>query len=301
MAERRIPIDLLNPGHVFGCLGLMEIAEVLLGGAEGRFDWEAGESFTLSAAGGSDPVAAVVEFLAEAEVLSDFPDLHGPEEKFAKWKIAHVFHGDASLHSERETGAADRVWTRFRRGEDTFTVNHYADGSSRDAMKFWAGAAGKPGARSLKDLSEALADIKDEDMLADPFGAVSSRAGAPISGGMRLDWRRDYIAIDAGFSPNAHGRITMIGYPLVEICAVAGLGNARPERISRLRYRYGTLGGAMLPLMFHRAALGAPEPPFFGLPTRRFDMALGWPGQEGQARCITSVSELSTVPNEDLA
>ena len=39
MAEADIPVDLLNPGQVFACLGFVEAAEVLLGDATGGFDW----------------------------------------------------------------------------------------------------------------------------------------------------------------------------------------------------------------------------------------------------------------------
>ena len=45
--------------------------------------------------------------------------------------------------------------------------------------------------------------------------------------------------------------------------------------------------------MFLRAALGTEDAPVPGLPFRRFAMQLGWPGQEGQARCITNVFEIT--------
>ena len=47
MPESRIPVDLFNPGQVFACLGLVEVADLLLGGAAGIFDWE-GSVVTLS-------------------------------------------------------------------------------------------------------------------------------------------------------------------------------------------------------------------------------------------------------------
>ena len=70
MAERSIPVDLFNPGQVFACLGFLEAAEILLGDAEGGFDWsdEANVRFHLRAAGAEDPVSAVLGFLAAAEV-----------------------------------------------------------------------------------------------------------------------------------------------------------------------------------------------------------------------------------------
>jgi CRISPR-associated protein Csx14 len=88
----------------------------------------------------------------------------------------------------------------------------------------------------------------------------------------------------------------MVGYPLVELFAAVGLSHARPlrpERRNKLLYRYGVIGSdrkdaRLLPPIFLRAALGVEMMPF---PQRRFRMNLGWPGQENQARCITTVTE----------
>ena len=68
MAEHAIPVNLYNPGQVFACLGFLEAADVLLGDAEGGFDWSdaANVVFRLGAAGDENPVAAVLEFLAAA-------------------------------------------------------------------------------------------------------------------------------------------------------------------------------------------------------------------------------------------
>jgi CRISPR-associated protein Csx14 len=82
----------------------------------------------------------------------------------------------------------------------------------------------------------------------------------------------------------------MLGYPLVELLAAIGLQNARPARIKprdKLAYRYG-VSGAMLPTVFARAVLGGVD---LGFPSRKFRMRLGWPGQEGQARCIIDAQE----------
>ena len=38
MAVTDIPVDLLNPGQVFACLGFLEAADTLLGDAQGRFE-----------------------------------------------------------------------------------------------------------------------------------------------------------------------------------------------------------------------------------------------------------------------
>ena len=126
--------------------------------------------------------------------------------------------------------------------------------------------------------------------------------GVPQSSSFRLDWRRDYIPLDAGFSLNVHGHIEPIGYPIVELLAAIELSHARPTagrdksgRRNKLEYRYGVVGrdatcrDLWLSPMFLRAGLGGlKDLPF---PMRRFRMKLDWPGQENQARAITVVTE----------
>ena len=155
-------------------------------------------------------------------------------------------------------------------------------------MKFWAGASGYPGAalaRDALDLVHGLGDNEFAVAVADPFNLA-----APQSSSFRFDWRRDYIPLDAGFSPNEHGSMAMVGYPFVELLAAIGMQNARPARVearNRLVYRYG-VSCTMLPTTFARAVLGGES---LGFPTRLFRMRLGWPGQEGQARCIVDAQE----------
>ena len=72
MAEAWIPVNLLNPGQVFACLGLVEAANQLLGGAEGAFDWrEPAAQFHVRADGDASPVTAVLEFLEHAEAVAE--------------------------------------------------------------------------------------------------------------------------------------------------------------------------------------------------------------------------------------
>ena len=68
----------------------------------------------------------------------------------------------------------------------------------------------------------------------DPFAVDALQSGS-----FRLDWRRDYVPLHAGFSPNVHGSVVMRGYPVVELLAAIGLTHARPVRHNKLRYSYG--------------------------------------------------------------
>ena len=291
MAEASIPVDLLNPGQVFACLGLVEAADQLLGGAEGAFDWrEPAARFHVRAAGDASPVAAVLEFLEQAEAVAEAVD---GSPNLDAWKgswgpAPRVTTRDAGYPFPDPDSPATLVCALIAGGR-CIRIDHWGDATKRDNVKFWAGSAGYPGVGMARDALELIRG-RAVAAVADPFAL-----GAPQSSSFRLDWRRDYIPIDAGFSLNAHTDIKALGYPLVELLGAIGLSHARPLRPERdkLTYLYGVVGrdatasSLWLPPIFLRAALGTASLPF---PARRFRMFLGWPGQENQARAITTVT-----------
>ena len=293
MAEVAVPVDLFNPGQVFACLGLMEAAETLLGEARGGFDWSdpAGSRFHLAAAGPADPVETVLAFLAEAEVVAVAPV--GSGLTTIGWKVPTEAPDPsdplAEIYPFPAPDSPATLASVLRTADGRcLPVDHWGDAGGRDAVKFWAGSGGYPGAGLLRDALDLVRD-RLPTAAADPFAVAAVQSSS-----FRFDWRRDYIPLDVGFSPNAHGDIQMQGYPLVEILAALGLGAARPQRPDRtdkLTYRYAALAGhpgALLPPCLLRAGLGVADLP---LPARVFRMRLGWPGQEGQARSIVDVIE----------
>ncbi len=289
MAEAEIPVDLFNPGQVFACLGFLEAAEILLGDAKGGFDWSMqereGAKFRLQAAGGENPVAAVLAFLAEAEVKAVAPA--ASRQSTAKWKVRLELAEKGEPYPFPDPPSPATLPARLIvPGKRFIQIDHWGDATTRDNVKFWAGASGYPGAALLRDALDLVRD-RLKDAVAAPFSL-----SAPQSSSFRFDWRRDYIAIDVGFSPNEHDDLTMLGFPVVEIMAAIGLSNARPERVHKLEYRYGVIEAPapnqLLSPMLLRAALGCGRLPF---PQRIFRMRLGWPGQENQARCIVDVVE----------
>lgn len=296
MAEATIPVELLNPGQVFACLGFLEAADILLGDARGGFDWsDAGDvRFRLDAGSENNPVETVLSFLSEASVTSRSAATLGIDT--TKWSIETTqYSADTPFpfpppHSPA-TLTADLKSDTSRFADRNIEISHWGDSrvlSGRDNVKFWAGAGGYPGAAlahdSLALVADRMADAND-----DPFNLQAEQSSS-----FRLDWRRDYIPLDIGFSLNSHSgpRFRTVGYPLVEILAAIGLTHARPEFHTKLLYRYGVLGvgndGDLFEPFYLRASLGAPNLPF---PQRTFRMNLGWPGKEGQARCITDVFE----------
>lgn len=300
-SEAHVPVDLFNPGQVFACLGLIEAAEVLCGDAEGYFDWSDASDvrFHLRASGGESPVERVLRFFdhaeARAEVVAGSPNIEAWKDA---WGPRPTILPRAAGYPFPDPSSPATLVCALIAGGERLALDHWGDKAGRDNVKFWAGAGGYPGVGLASD---ALGLVRGRAASAapDPFAL-----NAPQSSSFRLDWRRDYIPIDAGFSLNAHADMQTRGYPLVELLAALGLTHARPRRPNsrdKLVYEYSVVGrerGGLpmwLPTSLLRAALGWPsvheqELPW---PTRHFRMRLDWPGQEGQARSITTVIEES--------
>ena len=296
MAEHVIPVDLFNPGQLFACLGFLEAAEILLSEAEGGFDWsretEEGVKFRLRAAGEENPVGMVLEFLAEAQVKAIAPAKS--EHRTEKWKVstAVLREGEPFPLPDPPSPATLPAVLKVS-GKRAIQLDHWGDATLRDNVKFWAGAAGYPGAglaRDALDLIRTGYRSNPDQIRNDPFSF-----SVPQSSSFRFDWRRDYIPLEIGFSPNEHRDVRMIGFPAVEVLAAIGLTHARPQRLTKLEYRYGAAAGAedgaLLDPTLLRATFGCTSLPF---PQRRFRMHLGWPGKENQARCIIDVTEEPT-------
>ena len=293
MAKSSIPVDLLNPGQVFACLGILEVADILLGGPAAAFDWNdsRGTMFRIATADDVAPVDRVLRFLDEAEVVARAP---AQSRNVERWKVswgtlAVDRPGRPFPFPDPDSPATLPVVLQDGDGNE-ITLDYWSDATRRDNVKFWAGAAGYPGAAIVSDGLEMVRG-KTSQYTTDPFALSGAQSSS-----FRFDWRRDYIPVQDGFSPNRHGKkIRMVGFPLVEVLAAIGMTNARPTRKTKLEYRYGVLGvgrgDLLLDPVFHRVALGGESSPVPGLPFRRFLMHLDWPGQEDQARCITEVNE----------
>jgi CRISPR-associated protein Csx14 len=300
VAEASIPVDPFNPGQVFACIGFVELADVLLGEVEGAFDWSdrAAMRFHLRSVGDASPIRRALEFI---DAASARPVAPAGTRSLAKKKWTESW-GPPPLLRDRGAGypfpdppSPATLVCVLSDGTHEISIDHWGDATERDSVKFWAGSGGYPGAALARD-ALALVAGRAAAACADPFSL-----SAPQSSSFRFDWRRDYIPLDAGFSLNAHSGMETLGFPLVELLGAIGLGHARPsrpERRDKLQYLYGMAGrataadGTWLAPPLLRASLGAAPLPF---PMRRFRMLLGWPGQEGQARSITQVTEETTA------
>ncbi len=280
MAQVSIPVDLLNPGQVFACMGFLEAADVLLGEAEGGFDWtNESDVFKLHAAGTASPVDAVLEFLVDAEVVRLAPE---------GYNEANEPKGDGPVRLLATFPApeADRMALplRFERNGRILNVSHWCDASSRNAFKLFAGQQ-----RSAAIAQHMLVSVKnlwDErraELTSNPLGLTAPLGGSSF----KFDARKAWTTLDAGYSPDDQNHAVEAS-PVVEILAAIGLEHARPDEFETDEVRYGVWRG-LLPPALARPALGGAR---VGLPLRicRFTLA-----RSGKNKNVTFAQEEASL------
>ncbi len=247
MARASIPVDLINPGQVFACLGLLEAADVLLGEAEGGFDWtsEIAPRFNISADGDKDPCRTVLEFLITAQL-----------ERLAPEGFADTRPDDGPLCVVETFTAprADRMALplRLERDASRLDITHWCDASSRNSFKLFAGQQRSAAiTRQMLDGIRMLWKNHQDALLGDPFGLTVPLGGSSF----KFDARKSWTAIDAGYSPDEQTH-SVEASPAVEMLGAIGLEHARPDEFDTREVRYGVWRGPLPPALA-RPALGA--------------------------------------------
>ena len=304
MAAASIPVDLNNPGQVFACLGFLEASDFLHDSVEGRFDWNKdevdGASFFIKTRSSENPFASVLEFLAHAKARAILPHgwwpkkdprKKGPNEspKDCQKRVRDLEKLEEWLKRQHESDYFPNEWpdthtsmpVRLSDGNGkSFILNHWADGSTRNDLKLYAGN------RSALDIATAMlgnssAATREEtkgiaqlwqkhrdNLIEHPFHVTT-----PMKGSFNFDPRGAWTAIDAGYSPDAQ-KHKVVASPVVEILAALGLQNSRPKQHGR-QVGY-TIWAQALPLILAQAALGGG---MVGLLTRQFVFELGVSGK----------------------
>jgi CRISPR-associated protein Csb3 len=312
MAKASIPVDLLNPGQVFACMGFMEAADILLGGAAGCFEWsdESDTHFALCAIGERNPFEIVLEFLAEAEATrwgpigyadpppkkdEDGGDNDAEEDDDTNETVAASAAAPLDLSVTFPAKGGDRMALPIKFGggnRPAVTLGHWADGSSRESFKLYAGnrsanaiaramlkgVSAKPTKKQKADglpgdlKTKGVRQLWEEDrgaLVKTPFDLLT-----PMGGSFNFDPRGAWTAIDAGYSANEH-KHAIEASPVVEFLAAWGLENARPVEFGLRQVRYAAWS-VSLPPMLARAALAGALP---GFPLRRFRFQLDLSGK----------------------
>lgn len=292
-----IPVDLLNPGQVFACLGFLEAADMLLGGAAGGFDWNdskptqpADTRFRLQAAGDRNPFARVLEFLASAKTRAvaptDWRPKKEPKTAAEKAKLERQEASETFPGPRPDTNAALPIQL-FEQDRESVVLSHWADESSRSKFKLYAGN------RSALDIVDAMLGRQDQkkrrrsqggpatrgvtqlwrerkaELVEQPFSVLT-----PLGGSFNLDPRGGWTALDAGYSSNDHDH-RVEGSPVLEVLAAWGLEHARPDEFGTRRVLYAVWQGVIPPILARAAVTGKLDT----LPQRRFTFRLKMTGK----------------------
>jgi len=263
MAEHSIPVDLFNPGQVFACLGFLEAADILLGDAEGGFDWrdEANTLFHLRAAGNDNPVEAVLKFLAEAEVVVLSPDgVEGPWPEDAQTTQIFPAPKKALKKSDGKALSASALPVRLRRGDDIVPISHWLGIGDRPTIKLFAGQQvgstlttnmldGDPKKKGSKGFRDICTEIEVTNF-ENPFREI-----CPVGGRFGFDARGAWDAIRIGTSLDEQGVFPNVA-PHLEVLAAIGLEHTRPLVPSTYHVRYA-VWGRVVPIALCRVALFA--------------------------------------------
>jgi len=300
MNRASIPVDLFNPGQVFACLGFLEAADVICSSASGGFDWadEANTHFLLETDGQRNPFELVLVFLANAEVRRIAPPGYkdpAPKKKAKKLRREHE-GGGAQCQSD-DLDCEDRfpgrdvdpnsLPVRLTRVGHSLDMTHWADGSSRDPFKLYAGNRSAAmiarnmivGTRETKGI-RTLWEEGPKALTERPFDVL-----VVMGGSFNFDARGAWTALGAGYSLNdqKHG---VAASPVVELLAAIGLEHARPELVDRKvrLVRYG-VWGELVPPSLARPLLAAAD---FGMALRKFVFTLDYSGKN---RIVTFAEE----------
>jgi CRISPR-associated protein Csx14 len=312
MADADIPVDLFNPGQVFACLGFLEAAEILLGDAEGGFDWldEADVRFLLRARGEDNPFEAVLAFLAKAEIkrLGPIGYADPPPKKRKKNREEQETDEDDDVDSGTEAtdrslelsetfsaAVGDRNTLPIHLGggnRPVVEIGHWADGSSRHSFKLYSGnrsaygiaramltgVRNKPSKSQTEESrrgdlkSKGIAQLWDEQR--DMLISKPFGVLTPMGGSFNFDPRGAWTAIDTGYSPNEH-RHAVQASPVVEFLAAWGLEHARPQLLRDREVRYAVWGLPLPPSLARIALIGGIP----SLPMRCFHFTLDLSGK----------------------
>ena len=274
MAETAIPVDPANPGQVFGCMGFLEGADALCGGAEGWFDWRTADEplFRLRVGGPRNPFAVVLDFVAAARAEALAPCGWAPKKRKKKAsrqcyaRTPQEFPGPPP-----DSDAALPVRLADSTGRSIILTN-WMDGSSRDCFKLYAGNRSAlkimgymingDAKRRTKGIAW-LSKNRGKELLDRPFDALT-----PMGGSFNFDPRGGWKAIEVGYSPNVQKQFVESS-PVVELMAAWGLEHARPNRRTQA-VRYSIWGSALPPILARAALAGCIDLD----PLRRFGFRL---------------------------
>lgn len=270
MKNFSIPVDPTNLGQVMACIGFLEAAQELCGRTRGSFGLN-GTSTEFILEGSENPFERVLEFLANAEIRVCVPK--GVEFEDPAFGASVELEGYPTSEFKEFTPVIE-----LAQGTHVIRLGHWADDSSRDSFKLFAGSQKTHQIiRNMlygdsKKKQQGVRDFwskRRKEFLNNPFEVTTG-----IGGSFNFDPRGAWSAIDVGYSPNDQGQ-GIASSPLVEVLAAWGLEHSRPKEHGVRKVDYYIWNG-LVPPSLARPVFGGAE---VGVVTRKFTLELGLSGK----------------------
>jgi CRISPR-associated protein Csb3 len=234
----RIRVDPSNPGQVFACLGLLEVASLIKYPAIGRFDWNRQQTHAFFELISDADIDRILSEVKSAEVTD-------PEERGPLWEMINE-----SAEEDAEPvglGAGERSQTapvQLKGPSWILVLDAWLEPDTRVTnrmFKTWAGRVGS--VQLIKNLKNALkpvpnvSEIFEQNIPMRPVGYDCRSAVSPD---------------DLGYFYNKVSDVAV--YPIVDLFALIGLNHARPTILGNRNFEYCTWG-LLLPPEGARAAI----------------------------------------------
>ncbi len=274
-----VAVDFRNPAQVFGCIGLMQIAEVLHSGAALRAGFRSEPNrFEIAVESAEMQVSDAVRWLIASKARLVLPDesyIPSAPKRF-KALLAGVSYrvrtaGEPIAYSPH--GKTLRLLPVELVGPDGLSVCVDYQGDSyaltgRPSGVLWA-PTGKDRAVTYHMVNALLTLMRKKGIDPDSLFSTGNYLPHAEAIGFRLDplWRPSTRR--AGYSFNATKSACAIN-PLTELLCALGLSYARLERPSRLTMRYAIPMGLFSPSQLRAGVGGAALP----APVRRYEVRL---------------------------
>jgi CRISPR-associated protein Csb3 len=255
VANIAIPVDLANPGQFFACCGLLELADRLWPGTEGRFD----SGNFLMVGPPECSLRAVLNKLAESTVANTMTSVENARLKELSSMTKKQREAIPGMEDEkRSLESLRRERPIVLSGAIEFRVDWFDDefsGGSR--FKTWAGQ------QSVLDIAKAMhrSITRALDESDSSLWGYTRGIGLPFN--FDSDLGSQGSALDVGFSfdPLAGSESTRIEgscRPALELLCFIGLQRFRPKEIPRKnRFVYTAWSGALSPPVASAIACGA--------------------------------------------
>ena len=243
--------------------------------------------FCLRAGGDGNPFEVVLEFLANTELRRWGPIGYSepPSKAHKRGKVKEESELELRVTFPAPKAEATKMALPIclsGEGRPAITLGHWADGSSRNEFKLYAGNRSALSIATV--MSENISRLWKEqqnDLIKSPFEVTTSMRGS-----FNFDPRGAWTTIDAGYSPNKQ-KHQVVASPVVEILAAWGLENARPDEFETRKVRYAAWGVALPPVLARVALVDG----ISVLPVKRFRFELD---MSGKNKVITFAEQETT-------